>query len=155
MGGREAVKTGPKLLNRPIAVFHCRRGGGVSCKTVSISTKRPAPGGSRGPLGDPHGGNPTATRTATPVDPAKAQDALDDLFLVKLGPTTARMVLDSARRFYDAAAVSVENRAYAAFVIGNAYSNLSDRRRFCDWVDSARTRNPGKAAYQTAYQQCQ
>jgi len=121
----------------------------------TTATKRPAPGGSRGPLGDPHGGNPTATRTATPVDPAKAQDALDDLFLVKLGPTTARMVLDSARRFYDAAAVSVENRAYAAFVIGNAYSNLSDRRRFCDWVDSARTRNPGKAAYQTAYQQCQ
>jgi len=103
-------------------------------------------------LSDPH---PTGPRTATPVDPAKAQDALDDLFLVKLGPATARMVLDSARRFYDAPTVSSENRAYAAFVIGNAYSNLSDRRRFCDWVDSARTQNPGKAAYQTAYQQCQ
>ena len=79
--------------------------------------------------------------------PARAEDALDTLFLVKLGPTTARMVLDSARRFYDAP-------AYAAFVVANAYSNLSDRRRFCDWVDSARTRNPGKTAYQTAYQQC-
>ena len=94
--------------------------------------------------------------TTTPVDPAKAQDALDSLFLVKLVPGTARMVLDSARRFFDAPAVSAENRAYAAFVIGNAYSNLGDRRRFCDWVDTARTRNPGKAMYQTAYQgQCQ
>jgi len=120
------------------------------------ATKRPGPSGSTGTLSNPQGGNPTRTSTTTPVDPAKAQDALDSLFLVKLVPGTARMVLDSARRFFDAPAVSAENRAYAAFVIGNAYSNLGDRRRFCDWVDTARTRSPGKAMYQTAYQgQCQ
>ena len=120
------------------------------------ATNRPGPSGSTVPLSNPQGGNPTRTSRITPVDPDRAQDALDTLFLVKLVPGTARMVLDSARRFFDAPIVSAENHAYAAFVMGNAYSNLGDRRRFCDWVDTARTRNPGKAMYQTAYQgQCQ
>jgi len=37
----------------------------------------------------------------------------------------------------------------------NDGTNLSDQCRFFDWMDSARTRNPGTAAYQTASQQCQ
>lgn len=39
---RQTIETHPKAFNRAVAIFHCRRGGGVSCKAVSISTKRPA-----------------------------------------------------------------------------------------------------------------
>ncbi len=120
----------------------------------SGDSKRPSGAQPVGPIDNAHRGNPTESPAAS-IDPARAQDALDTLFLVRLDTLTARWVLDSARRFYDAHVVTAVDRAYAAFVIGNAYSNLKDRQSYCDWVNRAQNLDPGKSTYRTAFnQQC-
>src|SRR5713101_6494385 len=58
-------------------------------------TKRPSGGQQVAPIDNAHSGNPTGS-PAVSIDPAKAQDALDTLFLVRLDTSTAQMVLDSA-----------------------------------------------------------
>ena len=56
---------------------------------------------------------------------------------------------------YNAAGVSSQDKAYAAFVIGNALFNLKDRRRGCDWVRTAAGRDPGNPTYtQLVQSQC-
>ena len=123
---------------------------------VHRDTTAPRPAADSGPGRQPNPGveqtkRPVAPPSRSSLDPAKAQAVLDNLFLEKLDTATARMVLDSARRFYDAAGVNAADRAYAAYVIGSAYANLKDRRGYCDWVNRARNLDPAKDSYRTAY----
>jgi hypothetical protein len=102
-------------------------------------------------------GNTSVPSTAG-LDPAKAHDALDDLFLERLDSNTASMVLDSAQRFFNAPAVSQIDKAYAAFVTGQAYFALKgarrDRTKGCDWIRRAIQLDPNPT-YSRVISQCQ
>jgi len=88
------------------------------------------------------------------VNLAQARNALDDLFLEKLGPTTASMVRDSAMKFYTADGITQKDKAYAAFVVGNAYFQSGDRATGCRYVRTATTLDPGDATYPRLLEQC-
>ena len=88
------------------------------------------------------------------VNLAQARNALDDLFLEKLGPTTASMVRDSAMKFYTAEGITQKDKAYAAFVVGNAYFQSGDRATGCRYVRTATTLDPGDATYPRLLEQC-
>jgi eukaryotic-like serine/threonine-protein kinase len=94
--------------------------------------------------------NPTGA-----IDVTHAFESIDDMFLTKLSPTTATWVRDSAMRFYDAPAISPKDRAYAAFLIGNAWWQLHDRPKGCQWVRTAIQLDPGSATYTGVVGQCQ
>ena len=95
---------------------------------------------------------PTAPPRAT-LNLARAREALDDLFLDKLDSTTARMVRDSAMRFYTAAGMSEQDQGYAAFVVANAHFQLKDRPTGCRYIRSASALDPANTTYQTLLQE--
>ena len=95
---------------------------------------------------------PTAPRL---INVAQARDALDDLFIEKLDSTTAAMVRDSALKFYTARGISEKDKAYAAFVVGQAYFNLKDRATGCGYIRTASGLDPGDRTYaRLASEQC-
>jgi serine/threonine-protein kinase len=97
------------------------------------------------PLSNPGGG----------VDVSRAFEALDDMMLSQLSPTTATWVRDSAMKFYNAPAISRKDKAYAAFLIGNAWWNLNDRPQGCRWVRTAIQLDPSSTTYSNVVGQCQ
>jgi serine/threonine-protein kinase len=97
------------------------------------------------PLSNPGGG----------VDVSRASDLLDDMMFNRLNAATAAWVRDSALRFYDAPSISRKDKAYAAFVVGNAWWSLSDRPQGCRWVRTAIQLDPGSTVYPKAVGQCQ
>jgi hypothetical protein len=97
---------------------------------------------------------PPPLSVAPRVNVARAKSALDDLFLDKLSPATAAMVRDSALKFFNAAAIAADDKAYAAFVVGNAYFNLGDRPTGCRYVRTATTLAPNNNTYLTLLGQC-
>jgi Protein kinase domain len=90
-----------------------------------------------------------------PIDVSQAFDRLDDMMMNRLGPTTASWIRDSAQKFYDAPAIARKDKAYAAFVLGNAWFNLSDRPQGCRWVRIAIQLDPSSSAYTRFAAQCQ
>jgi len=109
------------------------------------------------------GARETGRRAATPpavppasshINLARAKDALDDLFLEKLTPTTAAMVRDSALVFYTAAGISEKDKAYSAFVAGQAYFQLHDRTAGCRYIRTANQLDPADNTYSTLLGQC-
>jgi len=95
-----------------------------------------------------------------PLDVSKANDALDNLFLEKLTKATAAMVRDSALRFYQAPGISTKDKAYAAFVVGQAYFRLTDdtlknRASGCQWIRTAVDLAPDDNTYLGVRAQCQ
>jgi eukaryotic-like serine/threonine-protein kinase len=119
-------------------------------------------GGASGPRrGGPGGGRSTPPETRGPaVNVARARDLLDTLFLVGLRPATAGLVRDSATHIYNAAGLSRDDSAYAAFVIGQAHINLRrpdgrlDRKTGCDWIRRANALDPTNGSYARVLQQC-
>lgn len=106
------------------------------------------------------GGLPPATPPAPPaatsrINVGRARDALDDLFLDKLTPATAAMVRDSALKFYNAPGMSVKDKAYAAFVTGQAYFSSGDRPLGCRYVREANQLDPTDNTYSGLLGQCQ
>ena len=102
---------------------------------------------------------PPTVPTARPQAPVRvnvagARDALDDLFLEKLDATTAPMVRDSALKFYTAAGIGQKDKAYAAFVVGQAYFQLNDRTTGCRYVRTATELEPGDGTYAKLLEQC-
>jgi eukaryotic-like serine/threonine-protein kinase len=98
---------------------------------------------------------PVAPPTRTPVNVAQARDALDELFIERLDSTTAAMVRDSALKFYTARGISEKDKAYAAFVVGQAYFNLKDRPTGCGYIRTANGLDPGDRTYaRLASEQC-
>ncbi|HEY6107515.1 MAG TPA: serine/threonine-protein kinase [Gemmatimonadales bacterium] len=94
--------------------------------------------------------NPTGA-----INVSRAFDALDDMMMNRLDATTALWVRDSAMKFYNAPGISRKDKAYAAFVIGNAWMNLKDRPQGCRWARTALQLDPGTTAYSQFIQQCQ
>jgi hypothetical protein len=89
-----------------------------------------------------------------PVDVTKAHDILDNLFLEQLSDTTALMVRDSALRFYRAPGITATDKAYAAFVVGQAYFSLKDRPGGCQWIRTAVELAPADNTYLGVRAQC-
>jgi hypothetical protein len=112
---------------------------------------------SRGSRLGGHTTAPGAVPVAAPIqiNVARARDALDDLFIERLDTTTAAMVRDSAFKFYQATGISGKDKAYAAFVVGQAYFNLKDRSTGCRYIREANDIDPADRTYATlASEQC-
>jgi hypothetical protein len=94
--------------------------------------------------------NPTGA-----VDVSQAFELLDDMMMNRLDATTASWVRDSALKFYNAPGISRKDKAYAAFLIGNAWTNLKDRSEGCRWARMAIQLDPSTPAYSRFIEQCQ
>src|SRR2546429_1443377 len=81
----------------------------------------------RGPVG-----RSRAPATGPRIDVTRARDVLDDLLLNKLDPRSAALVRDSAMHIFYAPGIASSDKAYAAFVVGNAYFQQFNRRRWCE-----------------------
>jgi hypothetical protein len=86
------------------------------------------------------------------VDPARAGALLDGLFETVTDTTTRTAATlgtarDSARHIFDAPGVHPGDRAFAAYVVANAYAALDDRRGACEWARRAATTQRQVAAY--------
>ena len=134
-----------------------------SGKVVTLSNgttkKPPEHGGNTGATG---GGLVRDSVTPTPlshtpgsgIDISRARDLLDDMMLDKLNRTTAPWIRDSAKKFYDAPGIGDKDKAYAAFVVGNAFFSLQDRTQGCQWVRRAVALDPTSSTYNGLVGQC-
>jgi len=120
---------------------------------------------------DAHADTPVARgpmRSAPPaaarprINVARAHELLDTLIFNRLRPTTASMVLDSAQHIFWAPGITLKDKAYAAFVVGNAYFQLydratgkADRPNGCAWVRKAMELDPESSAYRDLVSLCQ
>jgi len=111
-------------------------------------------GGSKDRPAVPPAAPPPAPRAQSRINVLMARNALDDLFLVKLDSNTAVMVRDSALKFYTAPGMSVKDKAYAAFVVGQAYFNLKDRPTGCRYIRTANQLDPADNTYSGLIGQC-
>src|SRR5207249_2137224 len=93
-------------------------------------------------------------RATRRIDVTRARDVLDDLLLNKLDPRSAAMVLDSAMHIFNAPGIASSDKAYAAFVVGNAYFQQFNRRRGCDWVRTATVLSPTDTTYPKILARC-
>jgi eukaryotic-like serine/threonine-protein kinase len=113
------------------------------------------------PLRNPSGPRTVVGDSVTPlikpmgaIDPGQAFDAIDDMMMKKLTPASARWIRDSAMKFYDAPSVTKADKAYAAFLVANAYWNMNQRAEGCNWVRTAINLDPASTAYSGALAQC-
>ncbi|HVH08250.1 MAG TPA: serine/threonine-protein kinase [Gemmatimonadales bacterium] len=96
-----------------------------------------------------------ARRQPAPQRPVErsTRDALYVLF-DRLDSTTARTVLDSAQVLFNAAGITPPDQALAAFVTGNAYFQLADKKKGCVWVHRATQLAPTDTLYPKIAAQC-
>ena len=87
------------------------------------------------------------------MDVARAKDLLEDL-LLKVNPPNAAMVRDSATHMFYAPGIATRDKAYAAFVIGNAYFQQFNRQQGCQWVRTATELNPADTNYRQILARC-
>ena len=88
------------------------------------------------------------------IDVTRARDVLDDLLLNKLDPRSAALVRDSAMHIFYAPGIASSDKAYAAFVVGNAYFQQFNRRRGCEWVRTATVLSPTDTTYPKILARC-
>ena len=88
------------------------------------------------------------------IDVTQARDVLDDLLLNRLDPRSAAMVRDSAMNIFNAPGIASSDKAYAAFVVGNAYFQQFNRRQGCDWVRTATELSPTDTTYPKILARC-
>jgi serine/threonine-protein kinase len=88
------------------------------------------------------------------IDVSNAFDLLDDMMLNKLKPANATWIRDSSLKFFNAPGISTKDKAYAAFVAGNAYFSLNDRTQGCQWVHTAQRLDPTSSVYSGFLSQC-
>lgn len=93
-------------------------------------------------------------RTPPTVDAANARLLLDKL-VDTLEPRTARLVLDSARDIFNARGLASKEKAYAAFVVANAFFQANDRAQGCEWVRTATELDSLRESYRKLLDQCQ
>jgi serine/threonine-protein kinase len=90
------------------------------------------------------------------IDVAHAFGALDDMMLNRLEvKTNAPWIRDSALKFFNASGIAPKDKAYAAFVAGNAFFTLNDRTEGCRWVRTAVQLDPSSSTYAALVGQCQ
>jgi len=97
---------------------------------------------------------PRRERPPSMVDLASARAMLDKL-VDTLEPRTARMVFDSATDIFNAPGLARNDKAYAAFVVGNALFQANDRTMGCEWMRRARDLDPLRDTYRKLLEQCQ
>ena len=117
---------------------------------------RPVDTTSRAPVVPPRRSpakSPRATPARPRIDVARAKDLLDDL-LLSVNPTNAAIVRDSATHMFYAPGIAPRDKAYAAFVLGNAYFQQFNRERGCQWVRTATELNPADTTYPKILAQC-
>jgi hypothetical protein len=88
------------------------------------------------------------------IDVSHAYDLLDDMMMNQLKPATASWIRDSALKFFNAQGITTKDKAYAAFVAGNAYFGLNDRTQGCQWVHTALRIDPTSSVYSGFLTQC-
>ncbi|MGH7539215.1 MAG: serine/threonine-protein kinase [Gemmatimonadales bacterium] len=98
---------------------------------------------------------PLVRPSTTTLDVGRAFDVLDDMMMNRLSATTAGWVRDSALKFYNASGISPKDRAYAAFVVANAWFQLKERDQGCQWVRTAIRLEPTNSAYAGLTSECQ
>jgi eukaryotic-like serine/threonine-protein kinase len=143
-------------------------GGGGDGNNTDSTALRPAdstPAGSTTTPPNPNvrtNGNPVVplsgrdTSSHTPIvaaiDVAQANDRLGELFdaVAESSATdgTRRMARDSAKKFFDARGIAVADKAFAAYVLANAFDGLGDRSTGCRWAQQANQIETGNQAYQ-------
>jgi hypothetical protein len=116
---------------------------------VDTATRAPVLPPRRGPVE-----RSRAPATRPRIDVTRARDVLDDLLLNKLDPRSATMVRDSAMRVFNAPGIASSDKAYAAFVVGNAYFQQFNRRQGCEWVRTATELNPTDTTYPKILARC-
>ncbi|HKW42309.1 MAG TPA: serine/threonine-protein kinase [Gemmatimonadales bacterium] len=96
------------------------------------------------------------TAPAAGIDRARARKLLDDL-LEELEPRNAAMVRDSARHIFDAPGTALQDKAYAAYVVGLARSQPPENNRTagCMWIRTASQLDSSQARYRDLLAQCQ
>lgn len=124
----------------------------VSPDTAALRPIPPDADSGRPGTGTPGGGRSTQTlaNRNTGSSPRfnilRAGDALNQL-LDSIDSYPTSVVRDSARALYDATGIAANDKAFAAFVIGNTYFKSGDRPQGCSWVQRASTLNPSSSAY--------
>ena len=99
---------------------------------------------------------PLSHPSGSAIDVSRAYDLLDDMMMSKLSSTTAGWIRDSALKFFNAPGIATKDKAYAAFVVGNAFFNLNDRLQGCQWARRATQLDPSTRAYnKLVSDQCQ
>jgi hypothetical protein len=63
------------------------------------------------------------------------------------------MLRDAARDIYNAAGMSDQNRAMAAYLTANGFAKLDDRTRMCDWAQLAVGLAPQSQPYRALQQE--
>jgi serine/threonine protein kinase len=123
----------------------------VAPRPVDTASRTPVVPPRRDPVKRPR---PPAPRPR--IDVARARGLLDVL-VDSLEPRNALMVRDSAQDIFDAPGITPKDKAYAAFVVGNAYFQppLQDRKRGCAWVRTATELDPEHPSYARILEQCQ
>ncbi|HYK11156.1 MAG TPA: serine/threonine-protein kinase [Gemmatimonadales bacterium] len=106
--------------------------------TNKTTPKDPNPGGHS---------TPNTSPTASAVNPAKAFDALDDLFNhFQDSSVSTKVAEDSATDVYNASTVTPKDRAYAAYILANVYARNHDTRA-TQWAQKAQQLDPANNAY--------
>ena len=142
-GGAADTSSVPHDTAKQTPVSQTNGGGGATRR--GGATVPPAP-----PAAPPAAPPPAGPR----INVAMARGALDELFLERLDSTTAGMVRDSALKFYTASGMSDRDKAYAAFVAGQAYFSLKERPTGCRYIRAAVLLAPTDNTYATLLGQC-
>jgi hypothetical protein len=124
-------------------------------KIVPANTTRGNTGSTKVPVRDTVKPAPLSHPGGGAIDASHAFDLLDDMMMNKLNASNASWIRDSALKFYNAAGISQKDKAYAAFVAGNAFFNLHDRVQGCQWARTALQLDPTSTAYSGLIGQCQ
>src|SRR5256886_531390 len=134
-GGVPPADTARQIAPSPAPVDTATRGAEVPPRRGPVERSRPPATGPR-------------------IDVTRARDVLDDLLLNKLDPRSAAMVRDSAMHIFYAPGIASSDKAYAAFVVGNAYFQQFNRRQGCEWVRTATVLSPTDTTYPKILARC-
>jgi eukaryotic-like serine/threonine-protein kinase len=117
-----------------------QRGGNTGATGLPTDSVKPTP------LSHPAGSG---------IDVSQAFDLLDDMMMSKLNAGSAAWIRDSALKFFNAPGINTKDKAYAAFIVGNAFFQLHDRPQGCQWARKAQQIDPSSSAYTRFIAQCQ
>ena len=152
-GGSKAVDTRARADTTPRGAVISARDTTVPPPTVSPPAASPP---SRvAPSSPPRRVVKPPTGSKPNIDVRRAGELLDNMYLYRLAPSTARWIKDSAFHLFNAPGISREDRAYAAFVYGMALAQMNDRAGGCEWIRKAVTMAPADTTYPKIAAQCE
>jgi serine/threonine protein kinase len=128
-GGNKASGTPPDSL--PAVSHDTAKFGGRSDTTIR---------------GNRQGARPAPPAAPSRVDLALAGEALNEL-LDSIDSYPTALVRDSARVLFDAPGIATNDKAFAAFVMGNTFFKERDRSQGCGWIQRASAINPSSSVY--------